>query len=62
MRAQVHASVAVRKFARFLGLLQSELPNQSDTSNLMILVSLWTRSSQKRLLSNRANFGSGTLG
>src|SRR6185369_9334278 len=54
-------SVAVRKFARFLSLLRSELPNQSDTSNFMVLVSLWTRSSQSRLLSSRANFGSGTL-
>ena len=34
------ASVAIRKFARILSLLQSELPNQSDTSNCMILVSL----------------------
>src|SRR5262245_43615995 len=56
------SSVAVRKFARFLGLLRSELPNQSDTLVILwFLVSLWTRSSQKRLLSNHANFGSGTL-
>ena len=53
--------VAVRKFARILGLLRSELPNQSDTSNSMIPVSLRARSSQKWLLNNRANFGSGTL-
>ena len=46
------ASVAVRKFARVLSLHRSELPNQSDTSKLMILVSLWTRSSQKGLPSN----------
>src|SRR5687767_6629430 len=38
--AQAPASVAVRKFARILGLLRSELPNQSDPSNVMILVSL----------------------
>ena len=34
------SSVAVRKFARVLSLLRSELPNQSDTSKPMILVSL----------------------
>src|SRR5262249_38307999 len=34
------SGVAVRKFARVLSLLRGELPNQSDTSNLMILVSL----------------------
>src|SRR5205823_7569616 len=34
------ASVAVRKFARVLSLRRSELPNQGDTSNFMILVSL----------------------
>jgi hypothetical protein len=34
------ASVAVRKFARLLSLLPSELPNQSDTSKYAILVSL----------------------
>jgi hypothetical protein len=33
------ASVAVRKFARVPSLLRSELPNQSDTSKLTILVS-----------------------
>jgi hypothetical protein len=27
----------------------------------MMPMSLWTRSSQRRLLSNHANFGSGTL-
>src|SRR5262249_6901611 len=46
LRQGRHASVAVRKFAQFLSLLRSELPNQSDTSNFTILVSLWTRSSQ----------------
>jgi hypothetical protein len=54
-------SVAIRKFARVLSMFRSELPNQSDTSNSMILVSLSTRSSQKCLLSNSANFGFGTL-
>ena len=34
------ASVAVRKFARLLGLLRSELPNQSDTGNSIFLMSL----------------------
>src|SRR5258708_5014875 len=34
------ASVAVRRFARILSLHRSELPNQSDTGNSMILVSL----------------------
>ena len=33
------AGVAVRKFARILSLLRSELPNQSDTRRPMILVS-----------------------
>src|ERR1044071_9809872 len=35
-----NASVADRKFARVLSLLRSELPNLSDTSKPMILVSL----------------------
>jgi hypothetical protein len=34
------SSVAIRKFARILSLLLSELPNQSDTGNIMVLVSL----------------------
>ena len=34
------ASVAVRKFAQVLSLRRSELPNQSDTSNLVTPVSL----------------------
>src|SRR6185312_11486351 len=55
------ASVAVRKFARTPHLHRSELPNKSDTGNLIVLVSLWTRSSQKHLPHIHANFGSGTL-
>src|SRR5882672_7868908 len=37
---KLRGSVAVRKFARVLSLLRSELPNLSDTSKPMILVSL----------------------
>jgi hypothetical protein len=40
INSRTMAGVAVRKFARILSLLRSELPNQSDTSNLMIPVSL----------------------
>jgi hypothetical protein len=36
----VDASVAIRKFARVLSAFLNELPNQSNTSNIMILVSL----------------------
>ena len=40
LEAEFEASVAIRKFAGVLSLLLSELPNQSDTSNITILVSL----------------------
>jgi hypothetical protein len=41
LEAEFEASVALNPtFAGVLSLLLSELPNQSDTSNIMILVSL----------------------